>query len=126
MEGSLLMTDTNLTTGVTNAYTMSPYLLIEEAKKVGQLQMLFTIKAIVTVLDDKAYYKLYRCGWNGTPNSDQSLNDHGVPQGLPLLGTANEIQEVARVIFSVLVRSGAIPDLFEYGELEKIKDESET
>ena len=114
------MPDIDMITGVANAYTFPPYKLEEMAKTVGQVQFLYTIKAMVTYLDHGVmHYKLYRCGWNGTPNSDSSPDGWGVPQGLPLTGTANEIQAIAMALFSVLVHGGAIPDPFEYGELEE-------
>jgi len=109
--------DTNTITGVSNAYTFPPYQLKATAEKI-ELQFLFIIKAMVSVKSDETHYRLYRCGWDGTPNSSSSPNEYGVPQGMGLTGTAEAMQEIARALFPVLITGGAIPDPFEYGELE--------
>lgn len=109
--------DINPMTRVVNAYTMPPHMLEETVALNGQINMLYVVKALVTDTKNGQHYKLYRCGWDGTPNSDPNVSG-GVPQGEAITGTANEIQAMALRLFSCLVHGGAIPDPFEYGELE--------
>ncbi len=115
--------DINLRNNVVNAYTLQPYKLEEVLSAHGAIDMLYTIKAMVHKLPDgRIVYRLYRCGWDGTPNSDPNRNEVGVPQGMQMYAPADEIQEVARLLFPVLTNAFAIPDPFEYGELDTEED----
>ena len=116
------MADINPITNVANAYTLQPYKLPEHLKLHHELNLLFTVKAIVWLQGGRMYYRLYRCGWEGTPNSSSSPNEQGVPQGEQIRGEALEIEEWAKKLFPVLHSSGAVPDPHEYGVIRDGRD----
>lgn len=115
--------DINPLTKVVNAYTLQPYKLGDTCDQYGFLNMLFAVKAIVSKnANGKIVYALYRCGWDGTPNSDPSMSD-GVPQGMQIYASPNDIEDFAWLLFPVLKNGGAIPDPYMYGVEEDKPDD---